>query len=76
MKVRIDGAICVFIDFLLCLTEFLVCRTGCNYFIMKNATEYIFPHQFLRDKGNLYTRIQEKAYGMYWLLLFITGRKI
>jgi len=76
MKVCIDGAICVFIDFLLCLTEFLVCRIGCNYFIMKNATEYIFPHQFLRDKGNLDMRIQEKAYGMYWLLLFITGKKI
>lgn len=57
MNVRIDGAICVFIDFLLCLTEFLVCSIGCNYSVMKNATECIFPHQFLRDMGNLYMKI-------------------
>lgn len=57
MNVRIDGAICVFIDFLLCLAEFLVCSIGCNYSVMKNATERIFPHQFLRDMGNLYMKI-------------------
>lgn len=57
MNVRIDGAICVFIDFLLCLAEFLVCRIGCNYFVMKNATEYVFPHHFLRDIDDLYMRI-------------------
>lgn len=76
MNVRIDGAICVFIDFLLHLAEFLVCRIGYNYFVMKNATEYIFPHQFLRDMDNLYMRIWKKAYGIYWLLLFITKSRI
>lgn len=76
MNVRIDGAICVFIDFLLCLAEFLVCRIGCNYFVMKSATEYIFPHQFLRDTDNLYMRIWKKEYSIYWLLLFITISRI
>ena len=76
MNVRIDGAICVFIDFLLCLAEFLVCRIGCNYFVMKNATEYIFPHQFLGDIDNLYMRIWKKAYGIYWSLLFIAISRI